>query len=117
MATRPEFYRNRDRVQNRELLERELTEAFSTGTVEHWCVTLKAHGVPVSPIKHLDEIYDDPHTEAIGMIGTVDHHTGPLRQIGFPVNFGGVRPPMRSAPPRHGEHTDEVLGEYVPAAV
>ncbi|HEY5857965.1 MAG TPA: CoA transferase [Aldersonia sp.] len=117
MATRPEFYRNRDRVQNRELLERELNEAFSTGTVEHWCTTLKEHGVPVSPIKHLDEIYDDPHTEAIGMIGTVDHHTGPLRQIGFPVNFGGVRPPLRSAPPRHGEHTDEVLDAYVPTAV
>lgn len=112
MADRPEFYRNRDRVAHREELERELTEAFSTDTVENWCARLKGHGVPVSPIRHLDEIYDDPHTEAIGMIGTVEHHSGPLEQIGFPVSFAGVRPPLRGAPPVHGEHTDEVLGVY-----
>jgi crotonobetainyl-CoA:carnitine CoA-transferase CaiB-like acyl-CoA transferase len=112
MADRPEFYRNRDRVAHRVELERELTEAFSTDTVENWCARLKGQGVPVSPIRHLDEIYDDPHTEAIGMIGTVEHHSGPLEQIGFPVSFAGVRPPLRGAPPVHGEHTDEVLGAY-----
>ncbi|MBH0119050.1 CoA transferase [Rhodococcus sp. CX] len=110
LAERTEFYRNRDRVENRELLEKELTDAFADGTVEHWIAVLEQHGVPVSAIRHLDEIYDDPHTEAIGMIGTVDHPSGPLHQIGFPVSFAGERPRLGSAPPAHGEHTDEVLG-------
>lgn len=110
LAGRTEFLRNRDRVANRGLLEQELTGVFADGTVGHWVGVLEKHGVPVSPIRHLDEIYDDPHTEAIGMIGTVDHPSGPLRQIGFPVSFAGERPRLGTAPPAHGEHTDEVLG-------
>ncbi len=112
LAQCEEFWRNRDRVQNRERLAAILSEVFTAETVEHWVTLLKQHGVPVSPIRHLDEIYDDPHTEAIGMVGTVAHHNGELRQIGFPVSYSGVRPPLRTAPPRHGEHTGEVLGEF-----
>ncbi|MFW0783527.1 CoA transferase [Gordonia sp. CPCC 206044] len=114
LAVADAFRRNRDRVENRERLAEILSEAFATDTVEHWVTLLKQHQVPVSAIKHLDEIYDDPHTEAIGMIGTVEHHTGDLRQIGFPVSYSGVRPPLRTAPPRHGEHTREVLAEFTP---
>lgn len=69
------------------------------------------------PIRHLDEIYSDPHTAAIGMVGTVDHASGPLEQIALPVNFGGARPPLRSAPPLHGEHTDEILAGYQEVSV
>ncbi|MFW0793325.1 CoA transferase [Gordonia sp. CPCC 205515] len=117
LADSDDFRRNRDRVQNRERLAAVLSEVFAGDTVDHWVTLLKAHEVPVSPIRHLDEIYDDPHTEAIGMIGTVPHHTGALRQIGFPVSYSGVRPPLRTAPPRHGEHTREVLGEFDAAVV
>lgn len=117
LAADPRFLRNRNRIEHREALEEVLTEAFGSNTVEHWCRLLETHAVPVSPIRHLDEIYQDPHTAAIGMIGTVDHESGPLEQIAFPVNFGGARPPLGSAPPVHGQHTDEVLAQYreVPA--
>ena len=103
------FVRNRDRVNNRHKLVAELTATFATDSVAHWCALLKARGVPVSPIRHLDEIYTDPHTQAINMIGTVDHHTGPLSQIRFPVNFCRQRPTLGTAPPTHGQHTQEVL--------
>ena len=66
LTTDPRFERNRDRVANRSDLERELSTAFASGTVERWCDTLTAHAVPVSPIRHLDEIYADPHTAALG---------------------------------------------------
>ena len=87
-------------MENRESLERELTSAFTSETVEHWCALLAQRAVPVSPIRHLDEIYSDPHTAALGMVGTVDHPTlGPLKQVAFPVNFSGQRPRLTSAPP------------------
>ncbi|SED00244.1 CaiB/BaiF CoA transferase family protein [Rhodococcus koreensis] len=114
----PRFERNRDRVANRGDLERELSTAFASGTVEQWCDTLTAHAVPVSPIRHLDEIYADPHTAALGMIGTVDHPTiGSLRQIAFPVSFAGERPHLTSAPPVLGADTDAVLGAHRPKSV
>lgn len=109
LAADPVFRHNRDRVNNREKLATELTATFTGNTVAHWCALLKDHGVPASPIRHIDEVYTDPHTAAIDMIGTVDHPTGPLRQIRFPVNFRGQRPPLRTAPPTHGQHTREVL--------
>lgn len=109
LATTSEFRHNRDRVVNREALAKILSDVFIENTVEHWCRVLKSHAVPVSPIRHIDEIYDDEHTKAIGMIGEVSHHTGPLRQVAFPVSYSGQRPPMRTAPPEFGEHTDEVL--------
>ncbi len=112
LATDVRFLRNRDRIEHRSELDEVLTAAFATGTVQHWCRVLEDHDVPVSPIRHLDEIYGDPHTAAIGMVGTVDHPSGPLEQIAFPVNFGGQRPPLRSAPPLHGEHTDDILAGY-----
>ena len=118
LTTDPRFVRNRDRVANRGDLERELSGAFASGTVEQWCDTLAAHAVPVSPIRHLDEIYADPHTAALGMIGTVDHPTlGSLRQIAFPVSFAGQRPHLTSAPPVLGADTDAVLGVHRPQPV
>ena len=111
LVTDPRFAHNRDRVENRESLERELTSAFASETVEHWCALLAERAVPVSPIRHLDEIYSDPHTAALGMVGTVDHPTlGPLKQVAFPVNFSGLRPRLTSAPPVLGADNDEVLG-------
>jgi crotonobetainyl-CoA:carnitine CoA-transferase CaiB-like acyl-CoA transferase len=111
LVTDPRFAHNRDRVENRESLERELTSAFASQTVEHWCALLAQRAVPVSPIRHLDEIYSDPHTAALGMVGTVDHPTlGPLKQVAFPVNFSGQRPRLTSAPPVLGADNDEVLG-------
>lgn len=113
LATDIRFLHNSNRVQNRRELEEVLTDAFSAGTVEHWFRVLTEHDVPVSPIKHLDEVYEAPQTDALGMVGTVEHPSvGALKQVGFPVNFAGQRPPMPSAPPMFGADTDEILDEY-----
>ncbi|MBA8823945.1 crotonobetainyl-CoA:carnitine CoA-transferase CaiB-like acyl-CoA transferase [Saccharopolyspora lacisalsi] len=103
---------NEGRVEHRAELNTELGTTLRTGTVQHWCTTLKASGVPVSPIRGLDEIYDSAHTEAIGIVDKVDHPTvGPIHQVGFPVNYRGQRPTMRTAPPTLGQHNEEVLRE------
>ncbi|WP_037184380.1 CaiB/BaiF CoA transferase family protein [Rhodococcoides fascians] len=109
----PRFLHNRDRVDNRDALEKELSSVFVTASVEYWCSQLNAHAVPVSPILHLDEIYEHPHTAALGMVETVQHPSiGPLEQVASPISFGGVRPTMASAPPELGADTDEVLARF-----
>ncbi|MHA2787545.1 CaiB/BaiF CoA transferase family protein [Corynebacterium sp. S7] len=112
LAERKEFAYNRGRLTNLGSLQEELSRTVKTNTAQHWIETLKAAGVPVTPIKHLDEVYADPQTEAIGMIQTVDHHMGPLKQVAFPASFNGKRPQMTTPPPMHGEHTDEVLNRF-----
>lgn len=102
---------NRGRVENREFLNEELIRTLRTKTVDQWCALFSAAGIPAAPIRHLDEVYADPQTEALGMVQTVDHPSaGPMRQVAFPVNFNGVRPPVRSAPPELGADTEDILG-------
>lgn len=102
---------NHGRVENREFLNEELSRTLRTNTVDHWCALFSAAGIPAAPIKHLDEVYDDPQTHALGMVQTVEHPSaGPMRQVAFPVNFNGVRPPVRSAPPVLGADTEDILG-------
>ncbi len=68
--------------------------------------------MPVSTFRTLDEIYDSAHTEAIGIVGKVEHpDVGPLQQVGFPVSYRGRRPTMHTAPPTIGQHNEEVLRE------
>ena len=41
---------------------------------------------------------------------TVEHpKLGPIRLVGEPMALDGARPPIRSATPALGEHTEEVL--------
>jgi crotonobetainyl-CoA:carnitine CoA-transferase CaiB-like acyl-CoA transferase len=120
LAEDPRFRLNQDRVINRQALNAELTATLANHPVEHWCQMLGPLGVPVSPIQPLDEIYASEQTRVLGMIGTVDHPVvGPMRQIRFPVNFRGIRPGLRTAPPTLGQHSREVLAEagYDEAAI
>ncbi|GAA1064475.1 CaiB/BaiF CoA transferase family protein [Streptomyces asiaticus] len=111
-ADDPRFATNRDRVANRTALNAKLQAVLVDDTVAHWCALLGSEGIPVTPIRHLDEVYDCPQTEALGMLRHVDHPAiGPLRQIAFPVTFRGERPPMRTAPPTLGQHSRDVLAE------
>jgi crotonobetainyl-CoA:carnitine CoA-transferase CaiB-like acyl-CoA transferase len=50
-----------------------------------------------------------PQTDALGMLQPVPGHEVPL--VGLPLCFDGVRPPIRRAPPRIGEHNDEILAK------
>src|SRR5699024_9164685 len=107
---------NAGRLEHREYVNHELSRSLRTQTVDHWCTLFSAAGVPVAPIKHLDEVYADPQTEALGMVQTVDHPSaGSMRQVAFPVNFNGTRPPVRSAPPELGADTHDILGDSAPS--
>lgn len=104
------FRTNRDRVELRDELNAELVETLRADTVANWCDILKSGGVPATPIRSLDEVYECPQTDSLGMVQQVDHPSaGPLEQVAFPVNYRGNRPRARSAPPELGQHNQEVL--------
>lgn len=112
LAQDPAFASNAARVEHRGAVNAHLERALAGGTVEHWCTVLGAAGIPVSPIRTLAQVYTSEQTRALGMVQEVEHPVvGPLQQVGFPVSYGGTRPPVRSAPPLLGEHTEEVLRE------
>ncbi|SNR53656.1 CaiB/BaiF CoA transferase family protein [Blastococcus mobilis] len=93
-----------------ELRERIGTE-LATRTRDEWVAVLDAAGVPVGPVHTLEEVGDDPHVRARGLLVDIPADgVRPRRQhVRQPLLFDGVAPAPTRHVPALGEHTEEVL--------
>lgn len=72
------------------------------------------HHFPCAPVRGLAEVVDDPHLHQRGMLRRVAHpELGDVVLHHSPLRFEGVEPAPLSAEPKLGEHTREVLAEYL----
>lgn len=114
LATDTRLAINQGRVVHRDYMNQELEKTLGVQTAEAWCDTLKSAGIPVSPIRSIAEVYDHPQTHALNMVQTVNHPViGELKQVAFPVNFRGQRPPVTVAPPVLDEQASSLQTEAV----
>jgi alpha-methylacyl-CoA racemase len=82
----------------------ELTQIFAQKTAAEWNTVLAPHDCCVEIVTELGELPDHPlHRER-----EVFFKIGDVLQVRTPVGT----PANPTLPPRHGEHTREVLGEY-----
>ena len=88
-----------------------LGETFLTRTTQEWLDLLKELNIPAAPIKTTDQLFDDPHLNAIGFFEEVDSDYGKLRFPGVPTWFSASPGKVHGPAPALGEHTDEVLRE------
>jgi crotonobetainyl-CoA:carnitine CoA-transferase CaiB-like acyl-CoA transferase len=110
LAADPRFRENAARVERYQELAAILEEIFQQDTTAGWLRRLEEAGVPAGPIYNLEQVYDDPHVRARGMVVELDHPVaGPVRQIGIPVKLSGTPGRIARPPPTLGQHTDEVL--------
>ena len=106
------FIQNRNRVINREEIDRVIAEALKRDTTDAWIAKLQAAGVPCGKINTVKQAFDDPQAAARRMIETVEHPTiGPLKLIGTPFKLSATPTSVRRAPPTLGQHADEILRE------
>jgi crotonobetainyl-CoA:carnitine CoA-transferase CaiB-like acyl-CoA transferase len=57
-------------------------------------------------------LFDDPHLNHEGRMHHIDVGNGRYANIpGIPVELGGQHMPLRTQPPKAGEHTVEILRE------
>ena len=106
------FIQNRNRVVNREEVDRMIAEALKRDTTDAWIVKLQAAGVPCGKINSVKQAFDDPQAAARRMIETVEHPTiGLLKLIGTPFKLSATPTSVRRAPPTLGQHADEILRE------
>ncbi len=69
----------------------------------------QSHGLPVSALNTMEDVFRDPHLRARGFFTTLDHPaTGPLEYPGLPFRMLGTPGELRRAP-LLGEHTVDVL--------
>ncbi|MFY0691717.1 MAG: CoA transferase [Paracoccaceae bacterium] len=106
-----------DRTAHREEIWALLRPVFAEKTSAEWIEILDACGVPAGPIYSMDEVFDDPQVQSLGMAPSVTHpRRGEVRLVGQPIDLSRTPAAVVSATPDAGEHTDEVLEEYGIAA-
>jgi crotonobetainyl-CoA:carnitine CoA-transferase CaiB-like acyl-CoA transferase len=76
-----------------------------------WVTCFEEAGIPCSAVQNIAQMVAHPQTEALNLIQDVPG-TG-MRFFGLPLRFDGQRPQPTSAPPKLGEHQNQIfnLGE------
>ena len=116
LAGDPRFATKPDRVKNVAALVEALAPYFKRGTTAHWCGKLEAAGVPAGPVMNHVEALSDPHCLARGMVQEVEHPAaGRMKTLGVPVKLSETGGAVRRPAPMLGEHTGEVLAEWLGA--
>ncbi|UCC64265.1 MAG: CoA transferase [Anaerolineae bacterium] len=112
LMTDPRFASNPDRLAHREELIRLLAEIIATQDADHWLDLFGEAGIPCGPINFVDEILNDPHIHARGVIVELDHPAaGLVHSIANPVRLSETPVSYRLPPPTLGQHNAEVLAE------
>lgn len=103
LADDPRFAENRDRVGNREALVDALEALLIDGGRDRWLAELVAAGVPVAPVNTVAEALLDPviHERMVTNVDGVPQLRTAIRVDGRPAD-------IHSAPPRLGEHNDQI---------
>jgi crotonobetainyl-CoA:carnitine CoA-transferase CaiB-like acyl-CoA transferase len=113
LAADPRFANHAERTRNVEVLYGHLAGILVGRTTKEWMAFCTEHDVPHGPVNTLDDLFTDPHLDAVGFFRSVpagDGHST-MRLTGNGVRFEGEMLPVRRSPPRLGEHTREVLKE------
>ena len=105
-----EFKNAKERLKNRDYLNKLIEELTVTKTSNEWVETLEKVGVPCGPINSIDEVFNDPQVKHIGIAQSID--TIPFGQtelVGQPFNLSRSPSIMKQRPPEKGEHNEDIL--------
>jgi crotonobetainyl-CoA:carnitine CoA-transferase CaiB-like acyl-CoA transferase len=99
LAADPKFAEPASRSANINELYSTLAAIVLTKTTQEWLELLRDADIPHSKVHSLEEVLDDEHLRATGMIYEYDHPTeGRLRGVGIPTRFSRTPGNIRSLP-------------------
>ena len=111
-AEDPDYADAPKRKENRDQLNAAIAEVTGAMTMADVVDTLLNAGVPTGPAYSIDEVFDDPQVQHLGMAADVETLPfGKTQMVGQPIRMSRTNTSMVAHPPDRGEHTDEVLAE------
>jgi len=114
LAGDPRFATNALRQAARPDLVREIEAHLAQDTRGHWLARFEKAGIPAGPILDIEEALASPLATERRMRVEVEHpKSGPISQVGAPWQIDGETSPIRLPPPVLGQHTREVLREWL----
>ncbi len=92
----------------------EIEALFKTRPRDEWVKFLNENDVPAGPAYTMPEALRDPQMLHRKMVVEMEHpKLGLVKVIGSPLKLGDTPPVFRRAAPALGEHTEEVLREWL----
>ena len=103
---------NAKRAENRETLNADIADIIATKTSAEWVEKLTKAGVPCGPIYRIDEMFDDPQVQHLGVSQPLDTEPfGETRALAQPFQLTRTPSKLTGSPPTRGQHTAELLLE------
>jgi formyl-CoA transferase len=110
LAGDPRYSDNACRVQHREQLVASMAGKFTTQTSAVWLEKFSAAGVPAAPINTLEDVFSEDYAQERMLVRQLSRDdSGDIPTVANPVRFSSTPVTYRDAPPRLGQHTDEIL--------
>ena len=107
------FAEPEDRAENRDALNREITDALRTRTTREWVEILNEAGVPAGPVNNIAQTFADPQVQHLRVATPVTHPTvGRIEIVRNATTLEGVPGDIRRPSPEPGEHSDEILRQF-----
>ena len=97
---------------NRDALNAEINRRLAAQDRAYWIERLNAGGVACGLINNLQEVFEEPQVQHLGMVkDVVSSRQGAQKMVGQPMQLERTPSTIARAAPRRGEHTEEILGE------
>ena len=103
---------NAKRVARRDELNAEIAKIVAEKTSAQWVERLTEAGVPCGPIYRIDEMFDDPQVQHLGIAQPLSTQPfGETRALAQPFQLDRTPSGFAASPPNRGQHTVEILEE------
>ena len=86
-----------------------LADTMKERTTQEWLMLFRRLDIPAAPLRTPQELFDNPHLNAVGLFETVNTPHGRMRMPGVPVWLSRTPGRIAGPAPELGEHTQEVL--------
>lgn len=114
LASDERYAKNANRVRNRDILLPLLQTRLSTREVADWVRLLEPEGVPCGPVNSIAQTFANPQVMHRQMRIDLPHPlSGSVPSVANPIKFSGTPIQYRNPPPTLGQHSYEVLQQYV----
>ena len=106
------FETNAKRSENRKELNAGIAAIVETKSTAQWVEELTAAGVPCGPIYNIDEMFEDPQVQHLGIAQSMETEPfGETKALAQPFELTRTPSSFAAAPPTRGQHTVEILEE------
>ncbi len=105
----PRFCNLKQQFKHKAELHAMFRERFANNSRSHWLARLEQQDLLCAPVRDLREALVDPQTLHNRILMEGQGEGQPVKFVGSPIEMSAARVTLRRAPPRLGQHTEEIL--------